>query len=78
MSSANLTTAQCRALQEQLALMLGYLNKLRHRMQNKSFPLDDPLRVLVSQAQETMQTLVTEIRCHAAESGQKRIEPSSD
>ena len=77
MESANLTLAQRRALQEQLSPMLAYLNKLRHRMQNKGFPLDDPLWVLVSQAQATMQNLVTEIRCQSGESNQKRVGPSS-
>jgi hypothetical protein len=68
MNSADLTPAQCRALLEQLIPILGYLNKLRHRMQNKRFQLDDPLWELVSRAQATMQSLVTEIRRQAAES----------
>jgi hypothetical protein len=39
----NNPSRQRRALQEKLAPMLGYLNKLRHRMQNRGFPHDDPL-----------------------------------
>lgn len=51
--------------------MLGYLNQLRHRMQNKAFPLDDPLWELVSRAQKLMQDLVTEVRCGTAESSRR-------
>lgn len=72
MQSDDLTPAQRRRLLESLGPMLGYLNKLRHRMQNKGFPLDDKLWVLVSKAQATMQDLVTEIRCQSAESSRKR------
>jgi len=78
MQSADLTPTQRRRLQAQLHPMLDYLNKLLHRMQNKGFPLDDPLWQLVSRAQETMQNLVTEIRCQGAEPSQKRVGPSSD
>jgi hypothetical protein len=46
--------------------MLDYLNKLQHRMQNKGFPLDDPLWELVSRAQAKMQNLITEIRRRSA------------
>jgi hypothetical protein len=78
MESHDLTPAQRERLQAQLHPMLGYLNKLLHRMQNKGFPLDDPLWQLVSRAQKTMQSLVTEIRCQASESSQNRVRPSSD
>lgn len=67
MQSYDLTTAQAQTLQEQLPPMLNYLNKLQHRMQNKGFPLDDPLWELVSRTQKSMQDLVTELRCGAAE-----------
>ena len=43
MQSEDLTRDQTRALQERLEPMLAYLNKLRRRMQNKGFPLDDEL-----------------------------------
>jgi hypothetical protein len=68
MESHDLTPAQCQALREKLGPMLVYLNKLLHRMQNKGFPLDKPLWTLVSRTQKSMQDLVTELRCGAAES----------
>jgi hypothetical protein len=63
MHSNDLTRQQATALQSKLEPMLAYLNKLRHRMQNKGFPLDDQLWVAVSKAQQVMQDLVTELRC---------------
>jgi hypothetical protein len=63
MQSTDLTRDQARALLVKLEPMLAYLNKLRHRMQNKGFPLDDQLWVSASQAQEAMQQLITELRC---------------
>jgi hypothetical protein len=63
MQSTDLTRNQARALQNKLEPMLAYINKLRHRMQNKGFPLDDQLWVSVSSAHEAMQKLITELRC---------------
>jgi hypothetical protein len=60
--SDDLTRDQARALKNMLQPMLGYLNKLQHRMQNKGFPLDDPLWLLVSCAQRSMQDLITDLR----------------
>ena len=51
MQSYDLTRDQARALLVKLEPMLDYLNKLRHRMQSKGFPLDDPLWLTVSKAQ---------------------------
>jgi hypothetical protein len=63
MQSNDLTREQAKALQDRLDPMLAYLNKLRHRMQNKGFPLDDPLWLTVSKAQEALMQLMTELRC---------------
>jgi hypothetical protein len=63
MQSEDLTRDQTRALQERLEPMLAYLNKLRRRMQNKGFPLDDELWIAASNAQDAMQKLITELRC---------------
>ena len=63
MRSDDLTREQARALQDRLHPMLAYLNKLQHRMQSKGFPLDDPLWVTVSKAQQAIQELITELRC---------------
>jgi hypothetical protein len=57
MQSTDLTRDQAKAIQQKLEPML------RHRMQNKGFPLDDQLWVSVSQAHEAMQKLITELRC---------------
>src|SRR5688572_32606308 len=51
-----------RAVQNKLEPMLAYLNKLRHRMQNKGSPLDDELWIAASKAQDAMQQLTTELR----------------
>jgi hypothetical protein len=67
MRSDGLTQAQCRSLQAQLHPMLDYLNKLLHRMQNKGFPLDDLLWLLLSEAHARMQDRITELRCTAAD-----------
>jgi hypothetical protein len=63
MQSTDLTRDQAKAVQQKLEPMLAYLNKLRHRMQNKGFPLDDQLWITVSKAQQAMQDLMTELRC---------------
>ncbi len=63
----NNPSRQRRALQEKLTLMLGYLNKLRRWMQHTGFAHDDPLWDLVRRALKSMQVLVTELRCGAAE-----------
>jgi hypothetical protein len=63
MESKDLTRDQAKAIQRQLEPALAYLHKLRHRMQNKNFPLDDPLWLTVSKATSAMQDLVNELRC---------------
>src|SRR5688572_25886885 len=77
MQSDDLSPAQRRRLLEALNPMLGYLYKLRRRMQNKSFPLDDKLWVLVTETTATMQTLVTEVRCQSAQSNPNKTGPST-
>jgi hypothetical protein len=43
MDSSHLTTSQAKQLDARLRLTLGYLFKLRGRMQKQGFPVDDKL-----------------------------------
>jgi hypothetical protein len=57
MQSDDLTPAQARALKNKLQPMLGYLNRLKHRMRRRGFLNDDPLLAAVCQAEEAMHAL---------------------
>jgi hypothetical protein len=56
MQSTDLNRYQAKAIQQTLEPLLAYLKKLRHRMQNKGFPLDDQLWVSVSNARRRCST----------------------
>jgi hypothetical protein len=68
----DVTRDECRALNNKLQPMLGYVNKLRQRMQDKGFPLDDPLWLSVSSAQRAMLDVITELRCRSVRTTPKR------
>jgi hypothetical protein len=60
MRSSDLTKTQARALKNKLQPMLGYLNRLKHRMIRKGFPPDDPLLTAARRAEDAMYTLHVE------------------
>jgi hypothetical protein len=57
MRSDDLTRDQARALKNKLGPMLGYLNRLKKRMNNKGFPPDDELLRAVCKAEMAMHEL---------------------
>ena len=66
MTSDDLTRQQLEAIQMKVAPALKYLDKLLSRMQQRSFPNDDPLWLAVFNARRELLTLVTELRCQAS------------
>jgi hypothetical protein len=60
MRSGDLTKNQARALKNKLQPMLGYLNRLKHRMVRKGFPPDDPLLLAARKAEDAMHALHVE------------------
>jgi hypothetical protein len=61
MNSDDLTPTQARALKNKLQPMLGYLNRLKHRMRKRGFLNDDPLLAAVCRAEEAMHELHVQI-----------------
>jgi hypothetical protein len=61
MQSGDLTPAQARALKNKLQPMLGYLNRLKHRMRRRGFPHGDPLLAAVCRAEDAIHALHVEI-----------------
>lgn len=57
MNSRDLTKAQANAVHEQLRPMVGHLHKLQDRMDQRGFPIDDELYLLVKKAREAMDEL---------------------
>jgi hypothetical protein len=61
MRSDDLTREQARALKNKLQPMLGYLNRLKKRMQRKGFPTDDRLLISACRAEDAMHALAVEV-----------------
>jgi hypothetical protein len=61
MKSDDLTPDQARALKNKLQPMLGYLNRLKHRMRQRGFLNDDPLLSAVCRAEDAMHELHVQI-----------------
>jgi hypothetical protein len=57
MRSDDLTKEQARAIKEKIGPMLGYLNKLAKRMNQRRFPPDDRLMEAVGKAAQAMHEL---------------------
>ena len=57
MRSDDLTPDQARALKNKLQPMLGYLNRLKHRMRHRGFLSDDPLLAAVCRTEDAMHEL---------------------
>jgi hypothetical protein len=67
MRSDDLNREQLTAMENTIEPTLKYLNKLLSRMQQRSFPDDDPLWQSVLEARREMQKVVTELRSCRAE-----------
>jgi hypothetical protein len=67
MRSDDLTKAQCRALSNKLAGMLGYLGRLKKRMTSRGFPHNDPLLQLVLTAEDAMHRLRVDVHYRSIE-----------
>jgi hypothetical protein len=61
MRSDDLTRDQARALKNKLQPMLGYLNRLKKRMQRRGFPPDDRLLIAACRAEEALHALSVEV-----------------
>jgi hypothetical protein len=60
--SGDVTAAQADALANTLAPMLGYLTRLRDRLQQRSWPGSDPLYVDTNAARDAMHRLHLTLR----------------
>jgi hypothetical protein len=60
MKCNDLTRDQARALKNKLQPMLGYLNRLKHRMHQRGFLAGDPLLDTVVNAENAMHALSVE------------------
>jgi hypothetical protein len=60
MRSYDLSRDPTLALKNKLQPMLGYLNRLKHRMIRKGFPPDDPLLTAARRAEDAMHALQVE------------------
>ena len=65
MNADELTLGQCHDLRNKLEPMVGYLHRLRVRMNKRGFPDDDPLMALVVKASAAMNDLHGEVFCRA-------------
>jgi hypothetical protein len=74
--STNLTPAQADALAERVGPMLGYLTRLRDRLQQRGWPGSDPLYVEVNAAHDALHRLSCTVRelarLHRAASADRR------
>jgi hypothetical protein len=61
MDSSQLTRRQAQAVKKRVDEMRDYLYRLRLRMSNRGFPPDDPLYVLVVQAQQSIGELYMDV-----------------
>ena len=69
MNSSELQTWQARKIRDVLRPALGYLSRLKRRMEVTGFPPDDELYVLTVKAQQLMQELLMELHYLSSESG---------
>jgi hypothetical protein len=69
MNTDDLTTDQAKQLQARIGPMLGYLYRLRSRMDKRGFPRDDELRQLVERAYESVHRLSVELHYLSCKSG---------
>jgi hypothetical protein len=77
MTSDDLSPDQCDALSAQIRPMLGYLGRLSKRMAKTGFPRNDPLRVLVSNAEDAVHRLRIHAHYMAVAAHRKAADESS-
>ena len=58
MNSNDLRPWQARKVRERLEGALGYLTRLKRRMELRGFPPNDPLYLATAEAQDTLQALL--------------------
>ena len=75
MESSDLTPAQAKRLKAKIGPMLGYLSRLRKRMEKRRFPHDDKLLRTVVSAYDAMHALNVEVHYLSCESGVGREPP---
>jgi hypothetical protein len=73
MRSNDLTPAQHRLLAERVQPLLGYLTRLQTRMDQRAFPADDELLLLVRRAQSAVEALHVELRYRGCAGGVGRV-----
>ena len=57
MTSKDLTVAQARKIDDQIRSRLGYLHRLKRRMEDEGFPIDDEIYVATTKAYNAMHEL---------------------
>ena len=61
MQCDDLTPDQARALKNKLQPMLGYLNRLKHRMRRRGFLANDRLLAAATRAEDALHSLHVEV-----------------
>ncbi len=69
MTSDDLTPDQLRKISDRVRGLLGYLHRLRSRMQDNGFPLDDDLYRLVTDAEDVVHRLSVDVHYRSCGSG---------
>jgi hypothetical protein len=78
MDSKKLKPWQARKIRKSLASALGYLTRLKRRMELTGFPPNDPLYLAAVKAQEAMQSLLSSLHYLSCESGVGRLPRDRD
>ena len=73
MDSSQLRPWQAKKIREALANSLGYLTRLKRRMELTGFPPSDPLYALTVRAQHDLQALLMELHYLACEGGVGKV-----
>ena len=69
MDSSQLTTRQARELHARLTSMLGFLNRLLRRMEQRGFPQSDPLYQAGVRARDSLHDLCVKAHLLSCEGG---------
>ena len=69
MNRKSLQPWQARKIRETLQPALGYLTRLKHRMEATGFPPDDRLYIAATNAQRSLQDLLVELHYLSCERG---------
>ena len=69
MNSRDLTPEQAEALLNRLGPVLGYLNRVRSRMEQRHFPSDDRLYRMIVEARDKMHSLTVELHYMSCKGG---------